>query len=175
VAAARRLGARPRAARPLVAAVLAPLGWLAYVAWVGVRRHSAFGYLEVERRWGNGLDGGGALVRWTWQQLTGPRPVLGVLLLLGMGAVGGLLALSIRQRQPVALVAFSGLMIALTLVTSGYFGSRPRYLLPAFPLLLPLARPWARRSPWAAGGILLALTAGACAYAVVWLFGPGPP
>jgi Gpi18-like mannosyltransferase len=43
VAAAVRLGTRPRAARPLVAAVLAPLGWLAYVAWVGVRRHSPFG------------------------------------------------------------------------------------------------------------------------------------
>ena len=42
---------------------------------------------------------------------------------------------------------YSATLVVLALTTSGYFGSKPRYLLPAFGLLLPLAVRLARVRP----------------------------
>ena len=55
------------------------------------------------------------------------------------------------------------------------FGSKPRYLLPAFPLLLPIAG-WlaVRRMTWQAG-IAAAAAVVAAGYGAVWLLGSGPP
>ncbi|CAM5651659.1 hypothetical protein SANTM175S_07435 [Streptomyces antimycoticus] len=43
--------------------MLAPLGWLGYVAWVAVRTGSVTGYYDVQNGWGNGFDGGLAFAR----------------------------------------------------------------------------------------------------------------
>lgn len=73
------------------------------------------------------------------------------------------------------LLVYAGIVVVLAVCASGYFGSKPRLLLPAFPLLLPLAVGLAR---WGAArrGLLLAgvglLSAG---YAGFWLNGSGPP
>lgn len=45
---------------------------------------------------------------------------------------------------PLVLVVFSGVLILLVLGGSGSFSSKPRFLLPAFPLLIPMARALAR-------------------------------
>jgi hypothetical protein len=73
------------------------------------------------------------------------------------------------------LLVYSLVIVVLAVVTSGYFGSKPRYLLPAFPLLLPVAG-WlaARRMVWQAF-FAAALVALAAAYGAVWLLGSGPP
>ncbi len=70
---------------------------------------------------------------------------------------------------------FTFVSVAVTLSTSGYFGSKPRYLLPVFPLLLPLAAWLSRidvRRTWA---VLIGFTLTSSVYGVIWLFGPGPP
>jgi hypothetical protein len=56
----------------------------------------------------------------------------------------------------------SGALLLVALGGSGFFESKPRFLLPAFPLLLPLARglaQTARTRPWHAT-VLVATLAG---------------
>ena len=75
--------------------------------------------------------------------------------------------------MPVLVYAVTLVVLALT--TSGYFGSKPRYLLPAaFPLLFPVAWWLAVRPRWVTATGLAAAAVGS-AYAAVWLLGPGPP
>ena len=132
---------RTRSPRALVAVAVAPLGLLGYLAWVGWRTNEPLGYFRVANGWGNGFDGGHSFARWVADHLTAAQWPLGVLLLAGVTALVALLATAVRDRQPLPLLVFAGVLVAMTLTTSGYFGSKPRYLLPAFPLLLPVALP----------------------------------
>jgi hypothetical protein len=81
----------------------------------------------------------------------------------------------VRQRQPLPLLVYTGVVTALALCASSYFGSKPRLLMPAFPLLLPLALALARlrtsRSAWVVGGVAVA----SAVYGAFWLNGSGPP
>lgn len=166
---------RQRPGERLLAIGLAPLGLLGYLGYVGARRHRFDGYFEVTSGWHNQLDGGVSFARWTGARLVGPTPVLGVLVVLAVATLLALTVACFRQRQPLVLLAYTTSMVALALFTSGYFGSKPRYLLPAFPLLLPIAGWLAlRRTRVQVGAVLLA-TIGASAYGAVWLLGPGPP
>jgi Dolichyl-phosphate-mannose-protein mannosyltransferase len=167
--------ARRRRSRPLAALVLAPMGTLGYLAWVGVRTGDPLGYFRVADGWGNGFDGGAAFARWTAGRLTGPTWPLGALLVLGVLALLALLVLALRDRQPLPLLLLAGTLVVLALTTAGYFGSKPRYLLPAFPLLLPVAVRLSRGRPRSVALLLGALVAGSAAYGATWLLGPGPP
>jgi hypothetical protein len=81
----------------------------------------------------------------------------------------------VRQRQPLPLLVYAGVVTVLALCASSYFGSKPRLLLPAFPLLLPLARALARprtpRSVLVTGTVAVA----SAIYGAFWLNGSGPP
>ena len=160
---------------PLVGAALAPLGWLGYVGWVGWRTGSVTGYFEVTDRWGNGFDAGFAFAGWTWGLIRSPDFILGVLVCLGVAVVIGLLAWCVRQGQPLPLLVFSSVVVVMAFTTTGYFGSKPRYLLPAFPLLLPLAGWLARQRPVVAVSIVALAATASAAYGAIWLLGPGPP
>lgn len=171
LAAALALLRREDGPRPVLGAVLAPLGWLGYVGWVGLGEGEPLGYFTVAGRWGNSVDGGAAFARWTVDQ----GPVLGALVALGVAVLLLLLWLGWRDRQPAALLGYSATLVVLALTTSGYFGSKPRYLLPAFGLLLPLAVRLARVRPAARWTTVGVLVLGSAAYGAVWLLGPGPP
>ncbi|MFI6356256.1 hypothetical protein ACIBJF_27105 [Streptomyces sp. NPDC050743] len=122
-------------------AVLAPLGWLGYVLWVGSQTGDLLGgYFKVQSAWDSRFDFG-----------LGSARFLKALLLHGGGAVypaalvivaaGVLLfVLLCLERAPLALVVFAGVLILLVVGGSGSFSSKPRFLLPAFPLLIPMAR-----------------------------------
>jgi hypothetical protein len=166
---------REREGRPLVGLVVAPLGWLGYVCWVGLRTGQPLGYFSVADGWGNGFDGGRAFAGWSVDHLAGSSWPLGVLLVVAVAVLVGLFALAVHERQPLPLLVFAGVLLTLALTTSGYFGSKPRYLLPAFPLLLPVARRLARLSTRTAVPVLGVLVAGSAAYGAIWLLGPGPP
>lgn len=182
LAAGARGGAPVRAllrrhGRLLTGMLLAPLGWIAYLAYVGVREQSAFGYFHVQAAWGNHVDGGVALATFVLGLLTGPwpSPLGGAALCATLGLVGLLLWLCVRRRLPLALVTYACAVVALSLVGSAYFGSRPRLMTPAFPLLLPLTVPmahWPGRRCAAVVGVL-ALVSGA--YGALALLGNGPP
>ena len=175
----RRREPRPSAAeraRIASALVLAPAGFLGYVAWVGYQRGRAAGYLEVADRWGNGADGGRAFVAWTWGFLSGGSSdaLIGVAIVLAVGVLLALLWLSFRQGQPLPLLTYSVVLVVMALTTAGFFGSKPRYLFPAFALLLPVALPLAR-SPRRAAVVVTLMVAVSAAYGAIWLLGTGPP
>ncbi|GAB2461358.1 glycosyltransferase family 39 protein [Jatrophihabitans fulvus] len=164
---------RVRGPAPLAGAVIAPLGPVGYLGWVALRRHDVGGYLEVTRGWHNGLDGGRAFAAWVGRFFADGSWPIGVLLVLAVAALVGLFVLGVRDRQPPALLVYTGVLVAMAFGTSGYFGSKPRYLLPAFALLLPLAvRLAGSRWRWVVVGGLAVVSS---VYGAVWLLGSGPP
>jgi hypothetical protein len=132
---------RPFAPRALAAAAVAPLGWCGYVGWVGLRLGRWDGYFAVQRLWHNELDGGRETLRLMRDLLardSTPELFLVMVTLTLMGAVV-LFALSVWDRQPLPLLLFTGTVLAIVLGSGGVYFPRARFLLPAFPLLLPLA------------------------------------
>ncbi|MCC3770820.1 hypothetical protein [Streptomyces sp. UNOC14_S4] len=161
--------------RMLLGVVLAPLGALAYVAWVGVRTGSPTGYLDVQGGWGNGFDGGVAFGRFVAERLTGPAWPAGVGLLLGVALVLWLYAAGVRRGQPLPLAVYAGTVLLLALTAKGYFGSKPRLMMPAFPLLLPLAAAVARLRTVRAVLTVAPVVLVSAVYGAFWLHGSGPP
>ncbi|MEU3063668.1 glycosyltransferase family 39 protein [Streptomyces subrutilus] len=174
VAAALRDG--ERSWRMAAGAALAPLGAGAYVVWVGARTGGGpLGYLDVQAGWGNGFDGGWAFARFVGDRLASPAFAAGLGLVAGVALVLWLYLRCVRQRQPAPLLVYCGIVVALALCASGYFGSKPRLLLPAFPLLLPVAVALGRWRTRRAGLVLGAAALLSAAYGAFWLNGSGPP
>ncbi|MEU6440313.1 glycosyltransferase family 39 protein [Streptomyces sp. NPDC047046] len=163
--------------RVVAGCVLAPLGAAGYVLWSGLSSgHGVFGYLDVQGDWGNGFDGGLAFARFLGDLLSGPGFAGGIGLIIGVAALIWLYVRGIRQGQPLPLVLYTGVVLLLALCTSGFFGSKPRLLLPAFPLLLPLALALSHlRRPWTAWLVVAAAAGVAAGYGAFWLLGSGPP
>ncbi|SEB66122.1 hypothetical protein SAMN04490356_1161 [Streptomyces melanosporofaciens] len=165
-----------RTDRGLLAGVaLAPLGWLGYVVWVAARTGSVTGYFDVQNGWGNGFDGGLAFAGFIGGLLIEPPFVGGLGLLLGVGALIWLAIRCVRQRQPLPLLAYGGAVLVLALAAKGYFGSKPRLLIPAFPLLLPIAVALARLRPVRTALVLGSAGLASAVYGAFWLHGSGPP
>ncbi|MEU6259516.1 hypothetical protein [Streptomyces sp. NPDC047043] len=122
-------------------AALAPVGWVAYVLWVGRRKGDLLGgYFEVQRLWGSRFDFGRGSLQFVHRLLLhGDRFVFPMTMVIVAAAVL-LFALLLADRAPLPLVVYGGVLLLIALGGSGFFESKPRFLLPAFPLLLPLAR-----------------------------------
>ncbi|MEU9184463.1 glycosyltransferase family 39 protein [Streptomyces sp. NPDC048484] len=163
--------------RRALAMLIAPLGAAGYVLWVGRRTGGGpLGYLDVQAGWRNGFDGGYAFARFVADKFTSfPSALAGIGLIIGVGLLIRLYVACVRQRQPLPLLVYAGAVTVLALCASSYFGSKPRLLLPAFPLLLPLALALAglrtSRSAWVLGCVAVA----SAAYGAYWLNGSGPP
>ncbi|MFV0128056.1 hypothetical protein ACLGI4_10120 [Streptomyces sp. HMX112] len=162
-------------ARLAAGVLLAPLGWLGYVVFVAVREGGATAYFDVQAGWGNSVDGGAALARFVAEQLTGPNPAAGLGLCALLALLGWVVWLCVRQRQPLPVLGYCLAVVVVSLVGAAYFGSRPRLLMPAFPLLLPAAVALARLRNRALAGVLAALALASGAYGAFTLLGPGPP
>ncbi|MFF9090301.1 hypothetical protein ACF1BE_28615 [Streptomyces sp. NPDC014991] len=134
------------ALRPLLATALAPLGLLGYLLWVGNRMGDLGGYFKLQSgAWAHRFDYG----KQTLDVLTSvpvgkftylfayPFPdviSVGVILL-----ACALLPLLLRLRPPPMLVVYTVLTLALVLGSQQIVANISRYLLPCFPLFLPLA------------------------------------
>jgi hypothetical protein len=161
-----------RVRRQLVLAVVtAPLGLASYLAWVAHRVDDPAGYFAVTRGWGNGFDAGVAFAGWVVAQTS----LASAALLAALAVLAALLVACWRDRLPWPLLVYTVVLVALAFTTSGYFGSKPRYLLPVFPLLFPVAAWLARRPTWVVALALVVATAVSMNYAAVWLLGSGPP
>ncbi|MFE0456570.1 mannosyltransferase family protein [Streptomyces sp. NPDC058914] len=164
-------------ARRALGLLLAPLGAAGYVLWVGHHTGKGpLGYLDVQAGWRNGFDGGYAFARFIIDKFTSiPSAFAGVGLIVGVALLIWLYVVCVRQRQPLPLLVYAGVVLALALCASSYFGSKPRLLMPAFPLLFPLAVALARlRTPRTAlvvAGVALV----SAVYGAWWLNGSGPP
>ncbi|MFJ9539344.1 hypothetical protein ACIRPX_19055 [Streptomyces sp. NPDC101225] len=167
----------PGVARRVTAMAVAPLGAAGYVLWVGHRTgRGPLGYLDVQAGWRNGFDGGAAFARFVGGKFTSfPSALAGAGLLAGVALVVWLYATCVRQRQPLSMLVYTGVVTALALCASSYFGSKPRLLLPAFPLLLPLALPLARLRVARSALVVAGAAALSAAYGAFWLNGSGPP
>ncbi|MGW0944739.1 mannosyltransferase family protein [Streptomyces sp. NPDC002623] len=167
----------PRLAPRALGMLLAPLGAAGYVLWVG--RHTGkglLGYLDVQAGWRNGFDGGYAFARFVADKFTSfPSALAGLGLIVGVALLLWLYVTCVRQRQPLPLLVYGGVVLALALCASSYFGSKPRLLLPAFPLLLPLALALARLRTAGAAAVLAGLATASAVYGAWWLNGSGPP
>ncbi|MFF5845538.1 mannosyltransferase family protein [Streptomyces massasporeus] len=163
--------------RRLLGMVLAPLGTAGYVLWVGHRTGKGpLGYLDVQAGWRNGFDGGWAFARFVADKFTSfPAALAGVGLIIGVASVVWLYVTGVRQRQPLPLLVYTGVVTALALCASSYFGSKPRLLLPAFPLLLPLALALAGARIRRSAAVLGVVAVASAVYGAFWLNGSGPP
>jgi hypothetical protein len=161
--------------RALAATVAAPLGLLGYLGYVALRTGDPLGYFTVTRGWDNRIDLGRAFAAWTWHRLAAPPHLAGLAVVLGLLALAALVVALFRLRPPVPVLVFVLAMVALSLATSGFFGSKPRYLLPAFPLLVPLALWLEGRRSWPRRCLLGVAAIGSVAYGAWWLTGSGPP
>ncbi|WP_328337635.1 hypothetical protein OG873_33790 [Streptomyces violaceus] len=157
--------------------LLAPLGTAGYVLWVGHHTGKGpLGYLDVQAGWRNGFDGGYAFARFVAEKFTSfPSALAGVGLIVGVASVIWLYVVGFRQRQPLPLLVYTGVVTALALCASSYFGSKPRLLMPAFPLLLPLALALARLRTRRSALVLGSVAVASALYGAFWLNGSGPP
>lgn len=157
--------------------LLAPLGAAGYVLWVGHRTgRGPLGYLDVQAGWRNGFDGGYAFARFVAEKFTSfPSALAGLGLVVGVALVIRLYVVCVRQRQPLPLLVYTGVVTALALCASSYFGSKPRLLLPAFPLLFPLALALARPRTTASALVVGGVAVASAVYGAFWLNGSGPP
>lgn len=161
-----------RNARMIAGVALAPLGWLAYVVFVAVREGSPFAYFDVQAQWGNNIDGGRALAVFIaglpWPAALG--------LCAALGLLGWLVVLCVRQRQPLPLLVYALTIVVISLIGAGYFGSRPRLMMPAFPLLLPPAVALLRlRTSGRTAAVVAVLACASAGYGAWTLLGAGPP
>ncbi|WP_329197738.1 hypothetical protein [Streptomyces sp. NBC_01435] len=163
--------------RMMAGACLAPLGWLSYIVFVAVRESAPFAYFDVQAAWNNRIDGGAALAAFVAEQFS-HNVFAGLGLCAAFAFLFWVVWLCVRQRprQPLPVIVYCVVVVVISLIGSGYFGSRPRLMMPAFPLLLPaaVALAGARRRvvPAVVVGVA-ALASGV--YGAFTLLGSGPP
>ncbi|MBR7837237.1 glycosyltransferase family 39 protein [Actinospica durhamensis] len=139
--------------RPLVGLLMAPAGVLGFLLWVGLRMGRLDGYSVLERKgWGQYIDFGawtakGYLRTAMGQPFWHDSPQEDLIAILLLTALPMLIILLIRMRPPVAVLVYVVLFVAAGLCSHQNFGNVSRYLLPAFPLLLPVAA-GLRRLSW---------------------------
>jgi len=135
--------------RPAAAVLLAPLGLLGYWLYVARAVHRLNGWFLLERKVGNGFDWGHSTMLALKNAIINGPTAYAALTLLVLAAAVALAAWSFTERMPVYLYVYT-LAIVLTTLGSGpsYLGSKPRFLLPAMLLGLPLARLLAPARIW---------------------------
>ncbi|MFC8392928.1 MULTISPECIES: hypothetical protein [unclassified Streptomyces] len=168
--------------RPLVAVAIAPLGVAGYLGWVGYRMGDWGGYNKLQDgAWAHKFDWG----RHSLDVLTSVpvghfdyRFAMPVEDLIGVGVVllvPVLTVLLMRLRPPAVLVVYTVLSYLMVMATQQYFGNVSRYLLPLFPLFVPLALAM-RRLRWPSLATVLGTAALASgSYAGYVLFELGVP
>ncbi|MER0446679.1 glycosyltransferase family 39 protein [Streptomyces sp. Edi4] len=147
-----------RARRPWAGALLAPLGWCGYVLWVGAREGDVFGgYFAVQAGWTSRFDFGAGSLAFVERLTRVPHDLGFPMAALITGVFAVLLALYVLDRPSLPLAVYSAVLVVIAVGGAGYFESKPRFLLPAFPLLLPVALALTRARPRAAVAVTVAL------------------
>jgi len=128
--------------RPLAAALLAPLGLIGYLGYVALRTHRLDGWFWIENHtFHMVLDWGTSTARTLRHIFLDSPSVPQVLVALALVAAVSLTLWSLTERIPPCLHVYTVLVVALALVTSAnWIGSKPRFILPAILLALPVAR-----------------------------------
>ncbi|MEU0691870.1 mannosyltransferase family protein [Streptomyces uncialis] len=140
-------------------ALLAPAGWCAYVTWVGLRRNDLpGGYFKVQSDWGSRFDFGVGAFQFVGVLLTRTSRFVFPIALVTVLVAVLLFALLLAERVPLPLAVYTGVLLVVALGGSGFFESKPRFLLPAFPLLIPPALALARTARARPGHAIVVIT-----------------
>lgn len=133
-------------ARPWAALLISPLGLVGYLLWVGNRMGDLGGYFELQKgAWAHTFDYGRQTLDVFTSVAVGHfdylfaypfEDFIGVLVVL-LGLL--LIPFLFHLRLPAVLTVYTVLTFALVLGSQQIFGNVSRYLLPAFPLFVPLA------------------------------------
>ena len=128
--------------RPVAAALLAPLGLLGYLGYVALATHRLDGWFWVEKHTCHMVfDWGTSTLRVARGTLLGTPSVAQVLVVAAISAATLLTLWSLTERIPVYLHVYTIVIVIMALSTSAnWISSKPRFMLPAVLLALPLAR-----------------------------------
>ncbi|WP_436524239.1 hypothetical protein [Actinoplanes sp. HUAS TT8] len=163
--------------RPWVAGAVAPIGFVGYFAWVGHRLGRADGYFYVQNEaWKMSYDFGQFTIKTTHTLLTKPSALaLYVVALVVLVAIALLVVLA-TDRAPWQLTVYSAAILAMSFFGDSYYNSKARLLIPAFPLLLPIAAGLAKGRRTVAVVVIALLTVVSAGYGVylslVWTASP---
>jgi hypothetical protein len=158
--------------RPVAAVLIAPLGLIAYWTYAACLTDHPAGWFWVERNAHNSFDWGDATVHTVWNTILDPT-LPDVLTVLAIVAAVGITAVILVEKIPIALKVYT-VAVVVTAVCTGpyYFGSKPRFLLPAVLLGLPLAR-LLGRVRWCVLVPLIAVLAAAATWFALYLMSVG--
>ncbi len=128
--------------RAPAAVLLAPLGLLGYLGYVAVATHRLDGWFWVEKHTCHMVfDWGTSTFRVVKSTLLGTPSVAAVLVVGALCAAVLLTLWSLTERIPIYLHVYTIVVVFLALTTSAnWISSKPRFMLPAVLLALPLAR-----------------------------------
>jgi len=160
----------------VAAALLAPAGLLFSLGHVAVVTGRVDGWFWLERTvWHSGFDGGWSWLRAVGQLVAGgparhqPPIVMSVVVVIAFVAA---FAVWLRRRPPAADVAYAATAGVLAIGERNFVHVKPRFLLVAFPVLVPVARGLSRWSTatllWLAIPALAASLAWNTYLVVVW-------
>ncbi|MFE9877493.1 hypothetical protein [Streptomyces sp. NPDC005784] len=170
------------ALRPLAAVVIAPIGLAGYLGWVGYRLGDYGGYFKLQDgAWAHTFDYGRHTIKVFASLMVGHYDYLYAYpfedVIAGGTVLLALLVLPLlfRLRPPLVLTVHTLLTIALVLGSQQIFGNVCRYLLPAFPLLIPCATAMRRLGTPALCTVLTIAALASGSYAGYVLFEVGIP
>ncbi len=163
--------------RQLGAAALGTSGFAAYWAYAGVKVGDFFGYFQVQDAWGTTLgtpfDTLATVITGDWDRTTDPMYTTWIFAVLVGYTL--LLAWMIYRKEPLPLIVFTALVLLLVWSQQGFFYAKARFLIPAFPALLPLARLGARMPRWVQAVAIAAITAASVAWDLTVITGRWSP
>jgi hypothetical protein len=127
--------------RPVAAVVMAPLGLIGFWAFGVIEQGPSGGWIEDQKTTGTSIDWGVSLVRVVKGTFVSNSSALTLAIVLAILAAVALAAWSFTERIPVYLHAYTLVIVLLTVLSNvSFLGSKPRLMLPAVLLALPLAR-----------------------------------
>jgi hypothetical protein len=143
--------------RPWLAGVVAASGLLSYLGYVGWRTGAPTGWFDIQRiGWGSQFDAGASLVRFVDRALSTGHELYDLAVLLALIGSLVLLVVAVRMRLPWPLLVYTTAVLITVWCSDGQIHSRVRLLMPAFPLLLPVALGLARRRTTTGVAVVLA-------------------
>ncbi|HEX8518560.1 MAG TPA: hypothetical protein VF667_03110, partial [Pseudonocardia sp.] len=122
----------------------------------GWRTGSPTGWFAIQSAgWGSQLDGGASLAAFVARVLVDGHELFDMAVLLALAGSLTLLAVAVRTRLPWPLLVYAAAVLATVWLSDGQTHSRVRLLVPAVPLLIPVAVGLARRRPATAVAVVV--------------------
>ncbi|MDF0532083.1 hypothetical protein P0W64_20655 [Tsukamurella sp. 8F] len=134
-------------ARAAAALLMAPVGWITWLLVVAHHTGELNGWFRVQTEgWGTTFDLGRQTFQFVNYTLINGSDVADLSTVGLLAASVVLMVIALRARMPWPVALYGTLVVISLLGSGGLMISRPRLLLPAFVLLIPIAIGLARRS-----------------------------